>query len=251
MKSRVMAQMRMLLLLLLPTVSVAQDPVSVSGTVVDAQGRPLADVQVADSWQSAARAPNPLGFMSAFSSGRTGADGRFTIKLQPYGRASVALLAIDAAQKLGGIAVIDVKQPGQEISIQLAPLVEVRGRFSCNELNRAPTRTNVYITHKPSGWRMLQCDSNEATFAFKLPPGEYELWGYGSGVFDSTSSLRLTFDQPLVDMGTIDLRATGIAKQTGKAPPAWNVTDARGLPKTVKYSDFKGKWVLLEFWGYW
>jgi hypothetical protein len=37
----------------------------------------------------------------------------------------------------------------------------------------------------------------------------------------------------------------------GKEPPAWNVTGARGVGKDVKLSDFKGKWVLLEFWGYW
>jgi len=37
----------------------------------------------------------------------------------------------------------------------------------------------------------------------------------------------------------------------GKEPPAWNVTGARGVSRDVKLSDFKGKWVLLEFWGYW
>lgn len=37
----------------------------------------------------------------------------------------------------------------------------------------------------------------------------------------------------------------------GKDAPAWNITDAKGLPATSKLADFKGKWVVLDFWGYW
>jgi hypothetical protein len=52
------------------------------------------------------------------------------------------------------------------------------------------------------------------------------------------------------DMGTVDRRAT-VFKHKGRELPPWTISDARGVPKTVKYSDFKGKWVLLEFWGFW
>ena len=53
-----------------------------------------------------------------------------------------------------------------------------------------------------------------------------------------------------VDLGAIDLKLTPIARLSGKEPPAWHITDARGVPKDVRPSDFKGKWVVLEFWGY-
>lgn len=53
------------------------------------------------------------------------------------------------------------------------------------------------------------------------------------------------------DLGCINLEATTFAKLQGKKAPDWNVTEARGLEKGVKVSDFKGKWLLLEFWGYW
>jgi hypothetical protein len=36
----------------------------------------------------------------------------------------------------------------------------------------------------------------------------------------------------------------------GKSLPDWTVTDARNAKKDVKLADFKGKWVLLEFWGF-
>ena len=34
-------------------------------------------------------------------------------------------------------------------------------------------------------------------------------------------------------------------------PPPWFVKDARGLKKEVTIADFKGKWVLVDFWGHW
>jgi thiol-disulfide isomerase/thioredoxin len=37
----------------------------------------------------------------------------------------------------------------------------------------------------------------------------------------------------------------------GKEPPELAITDARGVPKGVKLADFRGKWVLLDFWAVW
>lgn len=54
-----------------------------------------------------------------------------------------------------------------------------------------------------------------------------------------------------MDLGAIAFQPTIVARHYGKEPPAWNVTAARGLDKTVKLEGFRGKWVLLEFWGYW
>ena len=37
----------------------------------------------------------------------------------------------------------------------------------------------------------------------------------------------------------------------GKAPPELAITDALGVSKDVKLEDFRGKWVLLDFWAVW
>jgi thiol-disulfide isomerase/thioredoxin len=37
----------------------------------------------------------------------------------------------------------------------------------------------------------------------------------------------------------------------GKEPPALVITDALGLSKEVKLTDYRGKWVLLDFWAVW
>jgi hypothetical protein len=52
-----------------------------------------------------------------------------------------------------------------------------------------------------------------------------------------------------------DAKAKGtwgdVQKLYGKPAPSWHITDARGVGKDVTISDFKGKWVLLYFWGPW
>ena len=35
----------------------------------------------------------------------------------------------------------------------------------------------------------------------------------------------------------------------GHEPPRWHLTDARGVKRDAQLADFKGKWVLLYFWG--
>jgi thiol-disulfide isomerase/thioredoxin len=37
----------------------------------------------------------------------------------------------------------------------------------------------------------------------------------------------------------------------GKEPPALLITDALGVSKDVKLADYRGKWVLLDFWAVW
>jgi thiol-disulfide isomerase/thioredoxin len=64
-------------------------------------------------------------------------------------------------------------------------------------------------------------------------------------------SITLKADTPDVDLSTIDLAASKLAKLKGKAAPTLSPTDARGVKKSVQITDYRGKWVALEFWGYW
>src|SRR5262249_40883306 len=52
-------------------------------------------------------------------------------------------------------------------------------------------------------------------------------------------------------MKTVEVPATEIAKHKGKAPPKWTVTDARGIRKDFSLADYKGKWVLVDFFTHW
>jgi thiol-disulfide isomerase/thioredoxin len=62
-----------------------------------------------------------------------------------------------------------------------------------------------------------------------------------------------------LDLGVLNVALPkdkdGIARDysqfNGKEPPELAITDARGVPKGVKLADFRGKWVLLDFWAVW
>ncbi len=214
----------------------------IKGQVVDSDGKPAAGADVATFWGA------DTGAMQPFNGVKTDKEGKFTLPLQP-GFAQ-AVLAMDKDRKSGGFAVADGKSLDKPLDIKLGPLVKLHGNFFCKETNKRPTWTNVYLSVPPRV-RIAQCSSTKAEFSFLLPAGAYQFWGYGSDVQNVNKELTLAAEKPDVDLKTIDMEATIIARHIGKAPPSWNVTDARGAKKDVKLSDFKGKWVLVEFWGFW
>jgi hypothetical protein len=220
-----------------------QEQQKVAGKVVDAAGKGVVAADVATFWAT------DTGSMRPFNGVQTDKDGKFALSFPNYGQPQ-ALLALDKDRKTGGLIVIDPKAAGKDVEIKLEPLVKVHGDFFCKELGKKPTWTNVYVSLPPFV-RVVQCSSNEAAFSFLLPPGQYKFWGYGRDVQNVNKELTLTADTPDVDLKTLDMEATIIARHVGKAPPAWKVTDARGAKPDVKLSDYKGKWVLVEFWGFW
>jgi thiol-disulfide isomerase/thioredoxin len=219
--------------------------VQVAGRVVDRGGKPVAGVRVAEYWFSEQTAP-----LEPNRPARTDADGRFSLEVELYGRETV-VMAIDSTGGLGGVAIIPAKGPVGPIRIELTPLAEVRGRFTCEESGRSPGETYATMFLAPGNLQMAGGRSRASTFAMRLPPGRYQLRGGES--YRHVGAVRDVTLAPgqAVDLGAIDLKLTPIARLFGKEPPPWHITDARGVPRDVRPSDFKGKWVVLDFWGYW
>lgn len=96
-----------------------------------------------------------------------------------------------------------------------------------------------------------QDHGESAMFEFVLPAGKYTFGSYGTDIEQIKKTITLNADQPLQDLGTIDCKADAQAKLKGKPAPNWVISDARGVKADAKLSDYKGKWVYLEFWGYW
>jgi len=237
----------------------------VKGRVVAADGAPVVEADVAPFWSFAD------GKMTPFGGGKTDTDGRFDFEAEFYNRPT-ALVAVDAERKrgglvtvapdrspatalntlVGGLAGVAMTKASDPIAIKLGPLVRVHGDFSCQELDKKVGWTNVYMMAEPGKIRVAQCMSNDSLFDLKLPAGEYLFNGYGSQVVKQMGKrLDLKADQPDLDLGSIDLKASPLGKMYGKEAPPLHITDARGIGKDMKLTDFKGKWVVLDFWGYW
>jgi hypothetical protein len=242
-----MRRVELLTIMALAAVTAARaDTVVLSGRVLD-RGRPVAGADVATFWSA------DDGAMKPFNSARTDAEGRFRLEAELYGR-DQALMAITSDGARGAMAIARANKPGDPLLLEVEPLVEFRGHFTCDEIGKPPGWTNVYMSLVPGRERVVQCTSRESKFALKLPPGKYEFYGYASFTDFEGVNRQVTLEpgKP-VDLRAVDLKQTPIARHYGKEPPQWHVTDARGVPqgKNVTIADFKGKWVILEFWGFW
>ncbi|MHB1561713.1 MAG: peroxiredoxin family protein [Isosphaeraceae bacterium] len=211
---------------------------------------------------------------------RSGSDGRFTVKdPAPF----FAVMAMDPSRRRGGIAVIPNAEQAEPLEIRLVPLVTVRGSFEGPRPGQQPYWTHVYI-HLPEdprhplpiySNRLVSCGSFEARFELRLPPGEYTLRAYSQfadreefeGELIPDRAIVLGSDQSDVDLGrlrfaphrpnreTLEAKAKAegswndSTRHYGEAPPPWHATDAHGISKDAKLADFRGKWVLIDFWG--
>ncbi|MDR3621898.1 MAG: redoxin domain-containing protein [Paludisphaera borealis] len=270
MRKRIAAALGMLCLL--STIPAQGQTVKVQGRVLGPDGKPVAGAKVASFWM----VDEMTGDQKSYNDATTDADGRFQLKVENYGQ-DFALMALDAPKKHGGLAVLGAKGSDAPVEIRLAPAVRVHGKFESKELGVAPPWTNVYVNLGPNAVLALKPGSKEkesffakakslimsrsirlvgnsslkAEFSMILPTGEYELNAYGSDVRGTRKNVVLRAEQPDLDLGAIDLPATVVAMHKGKEPPAWTVADARNVKKGVTLADYRGKWVLVDFWGYW
>lgn len=219
--------------------------VQVPGQIVDVKGHPVARASVADFWL--AEKPGPLEPLRGVKSGD---DGRFSLEVELY-RFDVVVMAVDKTRTLGGLAIVSVKDPKKPLRIELRPLVEVRVRFASEKPGLPLGLMDVMICHLPGRLRVGASRSDVPEFTVKLPPGRYTLIGdVNDRHIREQRDITLEPGKP-VDLGEIKLRRSTLARLFGQPAPAWHLTEARGVSKNVQPSDFKGKWVVLEFWGYW
>ena len=221
-------------------------PVQITGRVVDKDGKPVAGAEVAEFWRR-----DDAGEMKALPSARTDGDGRFKLECE-LGSNDQPLMAIDATRKLGGIATIRASALEKPLLIELSPLVELRGHFTCTESGRPPDWTNVSMSVMPGSSRLAFYRSRQSKFSLKLPAGRYELDGYGPLTDYQGVTKELTLAQGKdLDLGALDLKLTRLGRLYGKELPPWHVTAARGIRKDIKLADLRGKWVVIDFWGFW
>lgn len=209
--------------------------------------------------------------------GTSSADGSFCLTLPDF---SHVIMAMDQERKRGGLFVIDRLRPEAAADIKLETLVRVHAQFEGPSADQEPYWTHAYVltpeyAKRPlDSRRLAHCGSFDRRFEVALPPGKYVLDAYGQLTADEDIDLRVSPDREFIvtpgseelDLGVLRLepctslhRRIQAAKRNGawgdyqqhygEPPPQWRVTDARGVSADVHPSDFRGKWLLVEFWG--
>jgi thiol-disulfide isomerase/thioredoxin len=88
------------------------------------------------------------------------------------------------------------------------------------------------------------------SFDFVVPPGEYQLRAYGSTLHPRILTVTVPADRTTFTVDPIDLKLSELTRLKGKPAPEFvNVAGWHGEP--IKLSELKGKFVLVDFWGYW
>jgi thiol-disulfide isomerase/thioredoxin len=243
-------KMRIAVVLLILSVSRSGDAatvVKVKGQVVDAKGKPVAGARVATWWF----ADQSEALKSERPAARCDAEGRFSLELE-LDRRDAVLTAVDATGTLGGLAIVSAKAPQNPLRIQLAPLAEVHAHFASENPSLALMETYATVLLYSGKLQVGVAGGHwrSSKFSMKLPAGRYTLQG-GSDDRHARDEREITLEPgKRVDL-EIKLPLSTIGRLYGKPAPAWHFADARGVPKDVQPSSFKGKWVVLEFWGCW
>lgn len=212
-----------------------------------------------------------VGQMESFRVAKSGEDGRFSIERPDNFH---TLMAMDAERVRGGLAEIP-KDKSAPVEIRLQPMVRLAGRFEGPDPGQRPSWTHVWIlvpddpTRPLHMNRLVSCGSDEARFAVSLPPGRYALDANDDGPSSQLQmEIVLKSDTPKIDLGTLKLaritrqninqkikqsQASGAMRDYknhyGEKLPDWHIVDARGVNKNIQLADYKGKWVLVNFWA--
>ena len=226
--------------LALAAIAAADDTV-LTGTVVDAEGKPVEGVEIGDNWQLGKET-------KAYSGIKTAADGTFSLTLH-YFRPPVALLAMDDKRERGAAVLVQEADAAKPVALTLSPLATVRGELACSDKEISPAGASVQWQFGKA--RIGNLHAVEAKWETKLPPGAWGFWVFHMDLSNFAKNFDVAADGKELDLGTLEVAPAKLATLRGKDFPKWHVSDARGVGKTVQPGDYKGKWLLVEFWGFW
>lgn len=228
-----------------PTQAVpAQVPtVLVKGRVVDAEGKGLAGVTVASNWSSIQGKPLAPG-PDAVS---TGPDGAFAHRFQIYSFPAV-LTAIDSKRGIGGTLMLERAPDESPITIKAETLSRLL--FAPRFDGPAPDSLSMYLYHPVNRARVAYVHVSGASVELLVPPGKHQIWVYSMDTNSATKDVEFSPGATVV-VRDVELKLSGLARSYGKTPLPLTYSETRGLPPGFKLENMKGKWVLLEFWGFW
>lgn len=237
--------MRYVWMLLLACATAFASEIKVTGTVVDGDGKAVANADVSAWWS------HWKGTLAPDGGVKSGKDGTFTLDVEPEGSVPPTLLAYDADRKNAAVLTLG-KEAAQKVTLKLLPACAVKVRFECPDMGIPFASTIEGVMRvQPSGSPFMQCGSATQDAMLLLPAGLY--------AFDNASTDTLAREYPFevpaltkeLDLGTVNLDPTPISRQYGKPPLPLAISSVRDGPADLTLEKLKGKHVLVIFWALW
>ncbi|MBI5865702.1 MAG: redoxin family protein [Planctomycetes bacterium] len=255
-----------LLLALIAFASVAGgETVTIRVIVTDAKGKALRDVTVGIGWTGDEKR------LSADQSVTTGKDGRFSHDFDVESGKPVGILAVDKVRKNGAFVELEPADLKEEQKIEIDDLVTVTGSFDVKSIRGNPETVEMVFESAERAPAIRYTLGAKKRFSIKMPPGKYVMSLGCSGGEREAREVNIGSSRRTHDLGAKLVLSPTVsspfekkekppepeqpagAEKTlvGRNPPLMTVSDAIGVPKTVQAATYRGKWVLIDFWGYW
>ena len=233
---------------------------SISGRVVDTEGKPVANVSVATFWRANGSSKKSdgtefdlqdkaqlrefwgrLGQMESSDSTETNGDGTFTMSLRSRDRVLFALTSDRTYGCISEVSENTDKDP--TVVMRLSRLVTVTAEFRTSVEGKSIDWSHAYVELPPdeknplASNRLISCGSFDRRFEVRLPPGNYQLDAYSvSDIVADIIDLRVhpapkftvrKTDTEL-DIGVLDLTL---------APPSRDVLE-RASKEAARWKDY-------------
>ena len=226
-------------------------PREIKVTVVGVDGKPVAGATVCQQ-MSGVQNPDrkkPVEWVCR-ESVKCDANGTVVIPGERL-RAGVLIARGPANDTLGLARVSPAGRATGTVLVDLRPQVRVTGTMTCDELTKAgqPIGTTRGFLHR-DGDRVASYFSSEGKFEFLAPPGQYTLNLNGSEVGDQWVDITVPDASNEFTVEPVAMTARALAVLKGKpAPELTGIVGWKG--EKTRFADLRGKYVLVEFWGYW
>jgi thiol-disulfide isomerase/thioredoxin len=228
-----------------PASKQASPPLGV--TVTDEQGKPFAGAIISRIWLwniTTKNAYTPTGLW------KTGEDGTF--RVGPEGTDNYPLfypLALFATDPEGKRGAVGIAEAGKPVVLQLKTFVPVRYALAVE--GWTGDFPFIATSISPKGGRKFAELASSSNGTIPLPPGDYTLDLNGLDILSKSVPFTVRENGEPVDLGRITLERSALAKRYGKTAPPLTVTDGRGVSPKMTLADYKGRWVLVDFWAFW
>jgi len=228
-------------------------------TVVNQEGEPVAGAGVAaalmirDGKPAVGRGNLPT----------TNDDGTMTTRMAE-GRVS-PLVAYCAEAKHAGWVTVTAEGDEMDVKIVVGPVGTIKGSMKLPEdkgtITAGTVTLNVRVEGMPRPWGLVSVPVG-SSFEIPAPVGEFSvmanpgtptgmpagMWHYDFIPVSRRVNVKAGEE---VDTGELEIGLSGAAQLLGKEFPEWKVSESRNAPDGVQIKDYRGKWVLIEFWGFW